>query len=152
VVEYPDPIGPTLVERRACNFALCPAAQTTAWQDERWTASGPIGCEDDPDAIGPDQRQSDWGEVWRDYTMPADPAWYSFESPGRISVSMGECGLNCQNISTGNGNNFEGPGSRDDVRRDWLSPVRVEARAALSDLPVETPSIVTITRTNEPPQ
>lgn len=151
VVEYPDPIGPTEVERRACDFALCPAREVAAWQDDRWVASGPVGCEDDPDAIGPDRRLLEWGEVWRDYTLLGEPAYYSFDYPAKTAVGMAACALNCENQATGIVA-FEGPPlSTEAMFRGWEAPVRVEVRAALSDLPVAAAGDVTVTRAFEPP-
>jgi len=153
VVEYSPPFGPQEIERRACDFALCPAPEVTPWQGDQWTALGPLGCEDDPDAIGPDRRPSDWGEVWRDYTLIGDPAFYGFEYGAGSSVSIAACALNCDYQSTGIGG-AEGPpfSSVPAYRGWWDSPMRVEVRAALVDLPTETPAVATITRTFEPPQ
>lgn len=152
VVDYPDPIGPTEVERRACDFALCPAGEPAMWQQNQWSALGPAGCEDDPDAIGPDQRLLEWGDVWRDYTLLGEPAYYGFDYHAKTSFSVSACELNCDNVATGIENSFEGPPFLSDpVFRGWQSPVRVEVRAARSDLPAAAPGALTVTRSSEPP-
>lgn len=153
MVESAEPSGPTLVERRACDFALCPAPQLTGWKGDEWTARGPLDCEDDPAAVGPDHRQSDWGEVWRDYTMPGEPAYYTYDYPAKASVIRGACDLNCDHQATGIGNSFEGPPNYPGPRfEDWQSPVRVEVAAVLADLPLDPPRTFTLTRTFEPPE
>lgn len=112
----------------------------------------PLDCQDDPDAIGPDQRNFEWGDVWRDYTIPGKPAYYTSDYPAKASVSRAACEFTCDHQATRIGNSFEGPPNYPGPRFvDWQSPARVEVRAALADLPLETPTTFTLTRTSEPP-
>ncbi len=151
VIEHPDPVGPLQFERRACDFALCTAPEITPWQANRWSAVGPVGCEDDPDAIGPDRRALDWGEVWREYSFAGEVGYYSSDYAAGNAVSTAECALNCDHVSVGMGSVEGPPIYTDPVLRAWDAPVRVEVRASLADLPLTKPGLLTITRSSEPP-
>jgi hypothetical protein len=64
--EYDDGDDPGWwdTSRFTCEFALC-TGEVRPWVDNVWTASGPAGCEDDPDAIGPMSYKPAYGlPVW----------------------------------------------------------------------------------------
>lgn len=149
-VGEPGTPGSYEMERRACDFSLCPAPSVTEWEGEQWSAAGPIGCEDDPNAIGPDRRRLfEWGEVWRDYTMPAEPAFYRTEYTAKRGYGYNNCELHCEWLATGMTDSFEGPFTFETFE-EWEGPTRFEVRAALSDLPADAPGSVTVVQVPPP--
>jgi hypothetical protein len=72
------------IDRAACDFTLC-TEDPTPWIDDVWSASGPSGCEDDPDAIGPasDLVSIDFRPVWTEHVMDAGPEAFEFSPFGQ---------------------------------------------------------------------
>lgn len=143
VVDDPEnPLGPQEVERRPCALALCPAIASRAWDDGVWSATAPLGCEDDPQAVGPDRREyihSD-GDVWRNEVLVPEPGRYSVTSSPRTGYGLTGCALDCSD--GGQGAMTDGPfDTHTPPLYLWsgVGPVRVEVRAAIGDLPTDTP-------------
>jgi hypothetical protein len=147
----PEAPGSMHVDRLPCNYALCPDVESPDWQDMVWTAPGPRGCEDDTDAVGPDRREAllESGEVWREYLVSEASGHYysSARSPQTASTSF-VCALDC--TYQGVGSVGVAPGvSTPSMLNFSTSPMRVEVRASLADLPTETPGTLSIV--DEPP-
>lgn len=147
VVELPEPAGPSEFERRACDFTLCPIAAAEPWDDDRgWTGLGPIGCEDDPEAVGTDEHfYGEGGNVWRDYTLGPAPRPKHVQVPAGIALAAGACGLRCdddENVGFGG----YGPGPYTQPAY-WPGsfPLRIEVRTELDELPTDMPGRTTIT-------
>lgn len=149
-VGTPGEPGAEEIERRACDFSLCPARKQMPWSGDQWTVEGPSGCADDPDAIGPDQRfYGEWGEVWYDYVLPGETGLYSAEQSAEVAFGVAGCVLRCGDTARGISSSFPGPLIWPAQPWLWDGRVRVEVRAASSDLPIDDPRTVTIVR--EPP-
>jgi len=116
------------------------------------SASGPSDCEDDPDAIGPDQRVylSEHGEVWRDYTMVMEPGWYEVYMAPEVALGRVTCALRCEYGGTGISGTPPGLQSTEPGYTNTAGPVRVEVRAALADLPTDAPGGFTMSQSAPP--
>ena len=124
--------------RYGCTFALC-TGQPVAWDDAVWSASGPIGCEDDPFAVGPyTSGFQPVSPVWRDYVLdPEGQAYDSDPANEGVPVNVHGCGLTCSSspYDVGQGTAPEEPW-REDRRR------RIQIHAELEDLPTDSPAVI----------
>jgi hypothetical protein len=149
------------VERGPCSMALC-AGELTPWTGDVWSAAGPVGCENDPNAVGPMEHADSLGigSVWRPHVIelqgdapaavgPTTPApagaSYDWVPTGGAGALYEPCWLNCGNVTTG----LIFP---DQAARDWRSypgRLRVEVLNEIDDLPPDPPSELNVHR-NEP--
>jgi hypothetical protein len=137
---YDGPNGPTPIGRQICSYTVC-SGEPHAWvEEDRWVGSAPVGCEDDPNAVGPDPApysyDYDVGTVWRDYMLEnATPVLPPRFSEGVNAVVI-RCGFRCP---------FEGPSylGPDAPHSSGFSTfrggVRVEVRTLLEALPSDPP-------------
>jgi hypothetical protein len=130
---YEGPNGPVYGNRVTCSYAVC-AGEPRAWEGDQWIGSAPIGCEDDPNAVGPDAQLffNDVGPVWRDYvlenTTPILPPRFS----DGVTAIVASCGLHCPYSRAF----YVGP---DQLSTDWGGLLRVEVRTPLEALPIDPP-------------
>lgn len=149
LIEGPD--GPYESPRYPCNFALCLAPEVTPWNGDRWSASGPTDCEEDPDAIGPDHRAYGYehGEVWRHYVIEMDRDALDVETSATVGANLAACSLVCSDNQVESAQVI-GPASIEDGS-SWpgAGRHRVEVRSELAGLPTATPGELVIRRSAE---
>jgi hypothetical protein len=130
---YEGPNGPSPIGRSSCSYTVC-AGKPHAWDEDRWLAEGPAGCEDDPHAVGSDARMYDLdvGSVWRDYLLERTTLIEPPRLSGPVTAIMIPCGFRCPY----DGPVYIGP---DQLSRGWGGLVRVEVRTPLEALPIDRP-------------
>jgi hypothetical protein len=130
---YEGPNGPSPIGRRTCSYTVC-AGEPHAWDEDRWLAEGPSGCEDDPHAVGSDAQMYDLdvGSVWRDYLLERTILIEPPRLSGPVTAIMIPCGFRCPY----DGPVYVGP---DQLSTDWGGLLRVEVRTPLEALPIDPP-------------
>jgi hypothetical protein len=130
---YEGPNGPSPIGRMTCSYTVC-AGEPHAWDEDRWLAEGPAGCEDDPHAVGSDAQMYDLdvGSVWRDYLLERTTLIEPPRLSGPVTAMVIPCGFRCPY----DGPVYVGP---DQLSTDWGGLLRVEVRTPLEALPIDRP-------------
>jgi hypothetical protein len=131
------PNGPTPGGRMLCSYTVC-AGERHGWVEDRWVGSAPVGCEDDPNAVGsdlpPDYYGHEVGTVWRDYMLEnATPVLPPRFSDG-VTAILARCGFQCP----WSGAFYVGPEAPHSFST-FSGGVRLEVRTLLEALPSDQP-------------
>jgi hypothetical protein len=128
------PSGPEPVRRVPCSYTVC-AGEGHPWQEDRWIAEAPSGCEDDPNAVGADEKGYHYevGPVWRDYLLEKTTLLEPPQLSEDVTAVVMPCGFHCPP----EGPVYIGPDQPDAQVRGHL--LRVEVRTTLESLPTDTP-------------
>jgi hypothetical protein len=129
--------------RMLCSYTVC-AGEPHGWGEDRWVGSAPVGCEDDPNAVGPDPAPYSYdpvGTVWRDYVLEnATPVLPPRFSEG-VNAIVIPCGFHCPY----EGPSYLGPDASLSIGfRTFVGRVRVEVRTRLEALPSDPPGTVEV--------
>lgn len=132
-------LGAGFIERRTCELSLC-VGDVQTWDGDVWSAFGPVGCEDDPDAVGPLEYAPLFQEttsVAREWVMDLPGhAWLRDEeaTSSNVAALSVPCWLQCAD----GGPTF--PPGREGTE-PLLTPERrrVAVGTAFDELPTDTP-------------
>jgi hypothetical protein len=144
------------IERGRCSLNLCPGSPKP-WAGDVWSASGPTGCQSDPQAVGPMTWSSSLGigSVWRPYVVefageedgefrpdrPRSMHPHDLLPNGGAGALLEACWFECATVGTGE--------VFPDAPRQWQwgpGRFRVEVLHELDDLPLDPPGELHIHR------
>jgi hypothetical protein len=140
---YEGETGPVPVPRTSCGYTLC-AGEAQPWDGDRWVGPAPAGCEDDPDAVGPDPTRRDAQQFM--YGFPAGPVWREYVvdvaypvEPPRLSETVTAIGIPCGFVCPEWFPVDFQPGGPNVL---GVGPFRLQVRTELESLPTDTPGTI----------
>jgi len=131
------------VPRYPCHFAVC-VGEPTVWEGDIWSGEATVGCEDDPNAVGPTPANFA-APVWRPYVVEVDDGNLRMTSSAEVGAVFRPCQLQCREDDPAFGL-FSPERTLDETPFFWPGLLRVEVGRELEDLPADEPGTLQLER------
>ncbi len=132
------------VPRGTCHFTVCVGA-ATPWDGDQWSGEAAVGCEGDPEAVGPTPINFA-APVWRSYVVDVADGPHRWTTSAGVGAYVRPCQLRCT-ADPDQGFTIVGPGETREIDTSaWSGRVRVEVGRELEQLPTDEVGTLRIER------